>query len=71
MDERVHIPRMETETTALTAIDLVLSRGYGRVLDMMTGSGCIARALAERTKADIYASDISEDALEVARTNLP
>lgn len=71
VDERVHIPRMETETTALTAIDLVLSRGYGRVLDMMTGSGCIARALAERTKADICASDISEDALEVARTNLP
>ena len=71
VDERVHLPRMETETTALTAVELIEKKGYRTALDLMTGSGCIARALAEKTTAAVTASDISDDALAVARTNLP
>ncbi len=71
VDERVHLPRMETETVALEAIKLIEKNGYTTALDLMTGSGCIARALAERTTAKITASDISSAALEVARSNLP
>ena len=71
VDERVHLPRMETEVTALEGIMLVKNNEYKTVLDLMTGSGCIARAFAERTIAEVSASDVSDDALEVARTNLP
>lgn len=71
VDERVHLPRMETETVALEAIKLIEKNGYKTALDLMTGSGCIARALAGRTTAKITASDVSAPALEVARSNLP
>ena len=71
VDERVHLPRMETEVTALEAEKLIKSNGYEKVLDLMTGSGCIARALSERTNAEILASDLSNDAISVAKTNLP
>lgn len=41
-----------------------------RVLDLCTGSGCIALALAKKTTAEIVASDISAEALSVATQNL-
>ncbi len=71
VDENVHLPRMETETTALIAADIINKQGLKSALDLMTGSGCIARALAERTAAEITASDISQEALNVAVKNLP
>ena len=37
--EAVHLPRPETETVALEAVRLINERGYGSVLDLMTGSG--------------------------------
>ena len=67
VDERVLIPRPETELL----VDLVLSRrSTGVVLDVGTGSGAIAIALATEGKyARVVASDISADALDVARAN--
>ena len=61
-------PRPETELLAERAVKYIGDRQL-RVLDLCTGSGCIARALAN-TKASVTASDVSSAALEIARANL-
>jgi release factor glutamine methyltransferase len=67
VDERVLIPRPETEHLVEAALDLPAG---ARVVDVGTGSGAIALALAdERPDLRVVASDISADALEVARAN--
>lgn len=65
----VLIPRPETEQL----VDLIIDENPGsdlRVLDMGTGSGCIAISLARALKfAQVDALDVSRDALAVAREN--
>jgi release factor glutamine methyltransferase len=69
VDERVLIPRQETELL----IDLVLQAqagGAGTVIDVGTGSGAIALALASEGTFDrVVATDVSRDALAVAERN--
>jgi len=68
VDQRVLIPRQETEYL----VDLVLdsTRKRGVVADICTGSGCIALALATEGRYErVIATDISQDATAVARTN--
>jgi release factor glutamine methyltransferase len=71
----VLIPRPETEHLIETVLRLNGGRGSSpaaplRILDVGTGSGCIALALAkELPQAEIHATDISPAALEVARAN--
>jgi release factor glutamine methyltransferase len=68
VDPRVLIPRPETETLVEAAVE-ILPRG-ARVVDVGTGSGAIALALKdERPDLDVTGTDVSEDALEVARAN--
>lgn len=69
VDERVLIPRPETEEL----VNLILSENPNtniKVLDIGTGSGVIALSLAaERANWQVTASDISQDALDLAQEN--
>jgi release factor glutamine methyltransferase len=68
VDPRVLIPRPETETLVEAAIELVPQGS--RVVDVGTGSGAVALALKdERPDLDVTGTDVSEDALAVARAN--
>ncbi|MDQ3723321.1 MAG: peptide chain release factor N(5)-glutamine methyltransferase [Actinomycetota bacterium] len=68
VDGRVLVPRPETELLVEIGVEL-LAQG-ARVVDVGTGSGAVALALAhERPDLDIAATDSSPDALDVARAN--
>ncbi len=71
VDERVLIPRPETEILVRQAV-LTLNDGDS-MLDLCTGSGAVAIATyceaSKDRRVTVTASDISEDALEVAREN--
>ena len=75
VDSRVLIPRPETELLVETALDItrrMLGNGQTPIVaDIGTGSGAIAIALAvqEPRLPYVYASDISAEALDVARRN--
>ena len=74
VDERVLIPRPETEEVAGVAIDFARAvEGARTVIDLGTGSGAIGLSLATELPIDntsIWMTDISPDALAVARANL-
>jgi len=66
----VLIPRPETEHLVETVLELAQATERPRIVDVGTGSGCIALALAKELRhAEIHAVDISPAALEVARSN--
>jgi release factor glutamine methyltransferase len=66
----VLIPRPETETLVEAALDRISPDGRCRVLDLGTGSGCVAIAIARHLpRAEVTAVDASEGALAVAREN--
>jgi release factor glutamine methyltransferase len=78
VDERVLIPRPETEWVVEHALGIArarLQQRSGRVccVDLGTGSGAIALSLASELpsgSADVWAIDVSPDAVNVARANL-
>jgi release factor glutamine methyltransferase len=66
----VLIPRPETETLVETALERLPADVPRRVLELATGSGCIAVAIAlQRPRAWVTATDASPAALAVAREN--
>lgn len=66
----VLIPRPETEHVIETVLELARECALRRVVDVGTGSGCIALALAkEFPQAEIHAIECSAEALEIARAN--
>ena len=72
VDERVLIPRPETEEMAMMAVGVAEEGNH--ILDLCTGSGALAIAIYKRLeecnrKVKMTAVDISEDALELAREN--
>jgi release factor glutamine methyltransferase len=72
VDRRVLIPRPDTEILVETALRCTRERHlYGRMLDLCTGSGCVAIAFAkERPTWRVTAVDLSPDAASVARENV-
>lgn len=72
VNEHVLVPRQDTELLVLEAEKQLLTSGNPEpvVLDMCTGSGCIAISLKKRNpKSYVVAADISEEALKVAKEN--
>ena len=71
VDERVLIPRQDTEVLVAAALDLAaMLDGAPALLDLCTGSGCIPIALSRLGDfGSITAADLSADALEVAKMN--
>src|SRR5947209_13882725 len=66
----VLIPRPDTETLVLEALNRLKGLAAPSVLDLGTGSGCIAVSVAHQAKAArVTAVDVSPDALAVARRN--
>jgi release factor glutamine methyltransferase len=71
VDERVLIPRPETEQLVDLVLDELSAAEGGVAIDVGTGSGAIAIALAaEGHFSRVYATDISRDAVDVARHNV-
>lgn len=72
VDERVLIPRFETEIMTNDIIKFIkkLNLDNLRIVDVCTGSGCIAIALKKKfDNATVCAIDISKDAINLAREN--
>ena len=70
VNENTLIPRPETEELVEWIIHENKSKGKISILDIGTGSGCIAVSLAKNLPdADVFAIDVSEEALAVAKHN--
>ena len=72
VDKRVLIPRPESEQLVIQAINYVRKYGieHPRIADVGTGSGAIAISIAlEMPSAEVFATDISPEALKVASMN--
>ena len=70
VDERVLIPRPETEQLVEIVLELTKTERGGVVVDVGTGSGAIALSLLREGRfAQVIGTDVSLDALDVARTN--
>lgn len=71
VDERALIPRPETETLVERALDLIRDCEAPRVLDVGTGTGAVALAIAEEHPgARVTAMDVSVEALALAAENV-
>ena len=70
VDDRVLVPRQDTETLVEAAISHLRELPAPKILDMCTGSGCILLSLLmELPQASGTGADVSVDALEVAKEN--
>ena len=69
VNENVLSPRPESELLVETALKFIKQNKYKTVLDLCTGSGCLAIATKLNSDIDITATDISQKALTVAKQN--
>ena len=66
----VLIPRDETEILVRKAVEIIKENRFKTVLDIGTGSGCIACMIAKLTNATVIGADISFEAIETAFKNM-
>ena len=66
----VLIPRPETEILVTKAIEIIKENDLKNILDIGTGSGCIACTVANKTNSVVLGVDISSDALRIALDNV-
>ena len=69
IDERVLIPRPETELLVEEAVKRLSKVADPLIIDIGTGCGNIAISLAKKLNTRVWATDVSQDALEVAKKN--
>jgi len=69
VDARVLVPRPDTETLVQWALEVLNNVAEPAILDMGTGSGAVAIAIAHTLKTSVTATDVSESALAVASNN--
>ena len=69
VNEDVLIPRFETEELVDRVIKKLKNKNNLDIVDLGTGSGCIAISLAKNLNSNIDAVDISNNALEIAKKN--
>lgn len=70
VDENVLIPRPETEELVAWILDSVATNAKIQIMDIGTGTGCIPITLAKNLpKANLFAIDISREALKIATKN--
>ncbi len=69
VDARVLVPRPDTETLVQWVLDVLKNVPDPQVLDLGTGSGAVAIAVAHNLSCQVTATDFSEDALAVASHN--
>lgn len=63
------IPRPETELLVRKSIEIIKQNDFKQVLDIGTGTGCIACMIAKNTKAQVLGVDIVNGALKIALNN--
>lgn len=66
----VLIPRDETEILVRKAVEIIKENKFKQIMDMCTGSGCIACMIALLVPCQVMGVDISTDALHVAFSNM-
>lgn len=69
VNESTLIPRPETELLVRKAVEIIKDNNYKQILDIGTGSGCIACMIAKLTKAQVLGTDISNEALKICLNN--
>jgi len=69
VNENVLSPRPESELIVDLAIKYIQENGYKEVLDLCTGSGCLAISVKKNANVNMMASDVSAKALQIAKEN--
>lgn len=69
IDNRALIPRPETEELVFLALDLIKKEPVSQIMDACTGSGIIGITIALKTGKKVYAFDVDDGVLELAKKN--
>lgn len=69
VDENVLSPRPESELLVDNALKYIKENDYKSVLDVCTGSGCLAISVKKNASVEVTASDVSIKALKIAKQN--